>query len=163
MSDVKPVPDGCSTVTVYLVVPNSIEAMTFYERAFGAEPVMRMEGPGGSTMHAEVKIGDSMVMLTDENPQWNVKAPSSLGGSPASLHLYVEDADALFQRAVEAGCEVEYPMNDAFWGDRYGKIKDPYGYSWGIATHQEDLSEAEIAERQHEFFEQMAAESQASA
>jgi len=162
MSKVKPVPEGCSTVSAYLVVPSSSEAMKFYERAFGATPVMKMEGPGGAVMHAEVKIGDSMVMLTDENPQWNMKAPAALGGSPISLHLYVEDADALFARAVAAGCEVEYPINDAFWGDRYGKVRDPYGYSWGIATHQEDLSDTEIAERQAEFFKQMA-EQQASA
>ena len=157
MSGVSPVPDGFGTVSASLVVPNSVEAMKFYERAFGASSLMRMEGPGGSTSHAEVRIGDSVVMLTDENPQWNAKAPSSLGGSPASLHLYVEDADALFQRAIAAGCEVEYPMEDAFWGDRYGKVRDPFGYSWGIATHKEDLSEAEIAERQREFFSQMAA------
>lgn len=162
MSTVNPVPQGYGTVSAYLVVPNSVEAIRFYEKALGAKPGLRMAGPGGSTMHAELHIGDSTVMLTDENPQWNLKAPSSLGGSPASLHVYVEDADALFARAVAAGCKVEHPIMDAFWGDRYGKVKDPFGYTWGIATHQEDLSEAEIEQRQREFFRQMA-ESQASA
>jgi PhnB protein len=162
MSATKPVPDGCGTVSAYLVVPSSKEALAFYERAFGAKPGLRMTGPDGSIMHAEMRIGNSTVMLTDENPRWNMKAPSSLGGSPASLHLYVEDADSLFARAVDAGCEVEHPIMDAFWGDRYGKVKDPFGYTWGIATHQEDLSEAEIERRQREFFREMAA-SQASA
>ncbi len=157
MTAVKAVPDGFGTVSAYLVVPDATEAMAFYERAFGAEPGSRMTGPdGGSTMHAEMRIGTSTVMLTDENPRWNMQSPSSLGGSPVSLHLYVDDADALFQRAVQAGCEVEYDIMDAFWGDRYGKVRDPFGYTWGIASHREDLSDAQIAERQREWFRQFA-------
>lgn len=157
MTAVKPVPDGFGTVSAYLVVPEVMEAIAFYEEAFGAEPGMRMTGPDGdTTMHAEMRIGTSMVMLTDENPDWNMRAPSSLGGSPVSLHIYVDDADALFRRAVEAGCTVEYEITDAFWGDRYGKVKDPFGYTWGIATHREDLSETEIGERQKEWFRQFA-------
>lgn len=99
-----------------------------------------MAGPDGeSTIHAEMHIGNSVVMLSDENPEWEMKSPLTLGGSPSSLHLYVEDADAAFSRAVEAGCKVEVPVHDAFWGDRYAKVKDPFGHSWGIATHKEDL------------------------
>ena len=103
---------------------------------------------GGSTMHAEVAIGNSRVMLTDENPEWGARAAKTIGGSPVSLHLYVEDADAVFQRAVEAGCEVLQPLQDVFWGDRYGKLQDPFGIQWGIATHKEDLTAEEIAQRQ---------------
>lgn len=157
MSDVKPVPDGFSTVSVYLVVPRATEAMAFYEKAFGATPGLRMTGPDGdATLHAELQIGDSTIMLTDENPDWNQRSPETLGGSAASLHMYVPDADAAFERAVAAGCEVEYPIDDTFWGDRYGKVRDPYGYTWGIATHKEDLSEDELGRRQSEFFEAMA-------
>lgn len=147
------VPEGYSNVSVYLVVPKATEAMAFYVRAFGAEPGSRMAGPDGeSTMHAEMRIGDSTVMLTDENPQWGMKSPQTLGGTAASIHLYVEDADATFARAVEAGCEVEFPIDDTFWGDRYAKVKDPYGHSWGIATHLEDLDDDEVARRAAEWF-----------
>lgn len=152
---VKPIPEGYNTVSAYLVVPNAVEALAFYEKAFGAVPGARMEGPGGSTVHAEMRIGDSHVMLTDENPAWELKSPATLGGSAASLHLYVEDADAAFERAEKAGCTVVAPLMDAFWGDRYGKLQDPYGHQWGVATHKEDLSEAEIEKRGREFMEQM--------
>jgi len=157
MSTVKPVPDGFNTVSAYLVVPSSVEALAFYEKAFGAETCSRMPGPDGkSTMHAQMRIGDSMVMLTDENPQWQMKAPKTLGGSPASLHLYVENVDAVFERAVEAGCEVLFPVNDTFWGDRYGKVADPFGHQWGIATHKEDLSDEEVTRRGREWMKRMA-------
>jgi len=150
---VRAVPDGFSTVSVYLVVPVATEAMAFYARAFGAEPGSRMAGPDGeSTMHAEMRIGDSTVMLTDENPQWGMTSPRTLGGTAASVHLYVEDADAVFERAVDAGCEVEFPISDTFWGDRYGKVRDPYGHSWGIATHLEDLDDDEVARRAADWF-----------
>lgn len=163
MSSVKAVPDGFGTVSTYLVVKDSGQALEFYRKAFGAEPGMRMATPDGKmTVHAQMRIGDSTVMLTDENPQWNMKSAHTLGGSPASLHLYVEDADSLFERAVRAGCEVVYPMNDAFWGDRYGKVKDPYGHEWGIATHKEDLSPEEIGRRQAEFFASMQGEGRES-
>ena len=153
---VKPVPDGFHTVNSYIVVKNAVEAMKFYQKAFGAEPGMRMPGPdGNSTMHAEMRIGNSTVMLTDENPEWDLKSVQTLGGSPCSLHLYVENGDKLFERAVQAGCTVKMPMMDAFWGDRYGKVADPFGHQWGIATHKEDLSPAQIAERAEEFFSNM--------
>ena len=106
-------------------------------------------------MHAEMRIGNSTVMLTDENPQWEMKSPETLGGSPSSLHVYVDDADKYFSRAVEAGCEVVAPLMDAFWGDRYGKVKDPFGHQWGIATHKEDLSMEEIGKRAAEWFANM--------
>jgi uncharacterized glyoxalase superfamily protein PhnB len=153
---VKPVPECYNTVSVYLVVKNSVEALDFYQKAFGAEAGVRMAGPDGkSTMHAEMRIGNSTVMLTDENPQWEMKSPEALGGSPASLHVYVDDADKLFNRAVQAGCEVKAPMMDAFWGDRYGKVEDPFGHQWGIATHKEDLTEQEIGKRAAEWFANM--------
>lgn len=155
--DVKPVPQGFNTVSAYIIVPSAVEALEFYGRAFGATTISRMAGPDGtSTMHAEMCIGDSMIMLSDENPQWGAVSAKALGGSPVSLHLYVEDADALFERAVAAGCEVAYPMEDTFWGDRYGKLTDPFGISWGVATHKEDLSDEEIGRRARELFAAMA-------
>lgn len=157
MPDVKPIPEGFNSVSVYLIVPNSVEALEFYQKALGAETLARMPGPDGkSTMHAEMRIGNSTVMLSDENPQWDMKSPKTLGGSPCSLHLYVNDTDAFFNRAVEAGCEVKMPPMDAFWGDRYAKVADPYGHQWGIATHIEDVSEEEMAKRAQEWFASMA-------
>lgn len=153
---VSPVPDGFNTVSAYLIVSNSKEAMAFYAKAFGAEPGLCMDGPGGSTMHAEVKIGNSMVMLTDENPEWGAQSPLTLGGCGSSLHVYLEDVDSAFQQAVDAGCTVVHPVSDMFWGDRYGKLRDPYGHEWGLATHTEDLSPEEIGERQQAFFAEMA-------
>lgn len=156
----KPIPDGFNSVSAYLVVPNCEEALSFYEKAFGAKTVNRMRGPDGkSTIHAEMRIGNSTVMLSDENPEWGTKSARTLGGSPVSLHIYVEDADALFNRAVKAGCQVAYPMGDPFWGDRYGKVTDPFGLVWGIATHKEDLSEKELEKRGAEWFAQMAQKS----
>jgi len=157
MSDVKPIPDGCHTVNVYLIVPNAKEALEFYAKALGAETLMVMSTPDGrSTVHAEMRIGDSNIMLTDENPAWNAKSPKTLGGTPVSLHLYVEDCDALYDRAIEAGCESTMPVMDMFWGDRYGKFNDPYGHQWGVATHREDVSPEEMEKRSAEFFKQMA-------
>jgi len=152
----KPIPDGFNTVSVYLVVENAVEAIEFYQKAFGAEPGPRMPGPdGSSTMHAEIHIGNSAVMLTDENPQWGMKSPATLGGSPCTLHLYVEDVDAMFARAIAAGCTVRAPLMDAFWGDRYGKLMDPFGHEWGIATHKEDVPPDEMARRAQEWFAAM--------
>jgi uncharacterized glyoxalase superfamily protein PhnB len=155
----KPVPDCFNTVSAYLIVKNSVEALGFYQKAFGAEPGARMPGPDGkSTMHAEMHIGNSTVMLTDENPQWNLKSPQTLGGSASSMHIYVDDADKYYERAVEAGCEVVAPLMDAFWGDRYGKVRDPFGHEWGVATHKEDLTPEEIGKRAAEFFATMGTE-----
>lgn len=156
---VSAIPEGCSSVIPYLVVPDAVAAMEFYGKAFGAEQIMHMPGPGGQgTMHAEMRVHGSTVMLTDENPQWGAKSPATLGGSPVSLHLYVEDADGAFRRAVEAGCEVEAPLMDAFWGDRYGKVKDPYGHSWAFATHVEDVPPEEMGQRAAEWMKSMAGE-----
>jgi uncharacterized glyoxalase superfamily protein PhnB len=151
---VKPVPDGCHTVNPYLIVPLATEAMAFYEKAFGAEEVMRMPGPDGkSTLHAELRIGDSTIMISDENPQYGLKSPKTLGGYTMSLHLYVDNVDALFRQAVGAGCTVMFPVADMFWGDRFGKVMDPFGHVWGIATHKEDLSEQEMQRRADEWMQ----------
>ena len=153
---VKPVPEGCNTVNAYLVVDSSVEAVEFYQKAFGAEAGMHMKSPDGKrTMHVEMRIGDSTIMMGDANPQWNMRSAKQLGGSPISLHLYVKDADALFNRAIAAGCQVEMPIMDAFWGDRYGKVRDPFGITWGIATHKEDLTHEEVTRRSAEFFKNM--------
>ncbi len=158
---VKSVPEGYNTVSSYLIVRNAGKALEFYKKAFGAEAGVQMKGPDGeSTMHAEMKIGNSMVMLTDENPQWEMKSPETLGGIASSLHLYVDDADKAFSRALEAGCTVKAPLMDAFWGDRYGKVTDPFGHEWGIATHKEDLSVEEMGKRAAEFFTNMGGDSQ---
>jgi len=150
------VPEGFNTVSMYLIVKDAKKAIDFYQKAFGAEAGAYMPGPGGQgTMHAEIRIGNSTVMLTDENPQWKKKSPSTLGGTPASLHLYVDDADKAFQRAVDAGCTIMAPLMDAFWGDRFGMLLDPYGHQWGIATHVEDVEPAEMEKRAAEFFANM--------
>ncbi len=154
---VQPIPEGFNTVSGYLIVSNSKEALEFYAKAFGAEPGMCMPGPGGSTMHAEVKIGNSMVMMSDENPEWGSKSPLTLGGNGSSLHVYTEDVDAAFKQAIDAGCTAVFPVADMFWGDRYGKVRDPFGHEWGLATHKEDLSPEEIGERREAWAAEMAA------
>jgi PhnB protein len=144
---VKPIPEGFHTVTPYLVVKGASEAIEWYERAFGAEEVERMPMPDGERlMHALVRIGDSFVMLADELPESGSKGPKALGGTPVTLNLYVEDVDAVFERAVASGAEVTMPVADMFWGDRYGRLVDPFGHSWSIATHIRDVSPEEIAE-----------------
>jgi len=152
----KPIPDGFNSVSVYLVVKDPERAIDFYRKAFGAEPGVMMRTPDGSAvMHAEIHIGNSTIMLSGENPQWGQKSAETMGGSPASVHVYCDDVDKLFQRAVDAGCTVAAPLMDAFWGDRYGKVTDPFGYQWGLATHKEDVPEEEIAERAAAWFAQM--------
>jgi uncharacterized glyoxalase superfamily protein PhnB len=152
----KPIPDGYNTVSVHLIVENARDALEFYARAFGGETVEHIAGPGGKgTMHASMRIGSSTVMVADQNPAWAMKSPRDLGGSPASLHIYTRNADALYQRALEAGCTAITPLQDAFWGDRYGKVKDPFGYEWGIATRNDDLGGEEIARRAAEWFSKM--------
>ncbi|HEX6985555.1 MAG TPA: VOC family protein [Planctomycetaceae bacterium] len=143
----KPIPDGYHSVTPYLICRNAAAAIEFYKKAFGATELVRLPGPGGSVMHAEVKIGDSPVMLADENPGWGAKSPESYGGSPASLMIYVDDCDAVFDRAVAAGATVKRPVADQFYGDRCGTLVDPFGHTWSIATHVEDVSPEEINRR----------------
>jgi PhnB protein len=148
MSTVKPIPDGYRTVTPYLTIKGASEAIEFYKKAFGAEETARMPGPDGRLMHAEIKIGECIVMMSDEFPEYGPKgSPSSLGGTTAGILLYVPDADAAWNKAVAAGAQVVMPLDNAFWGDRYGKLKDPFGHEWSIATHIEDLTPEEMEKR----------------
>lgn len=144
----KAIPDGYRTVTPYITVKGAAQAIDFYERAFGAHEGVRMAGPDGkSVMHAELKIGDSMVMLSDEFPQMGSRSPQTLGGTTAAIFLYVPDVDAAFKRAVDAGAKAIMPPTDMFWGDRFGKLVDPFGHEWAMATHKEDLSPEEVQKR----------------
>ena len=145
-SNVKPIPDGMHSMTPHLVCAGAAQAIEFYARAFGAVEQMRLPGPGGKLMHASVRIGDSMVMLVDENREWGALGPLSLNGSPVTIHLQVADVDAVFAQAVAAGATVTMPLADMFWGDRYGQLKDPFGHLWSVATHQRDLTPQEIQE-----------------
>jgi PhnB protein len=147
MSPVKPVPDGFYTVTPYLVVRGAAKALDFYAKAFGAEERLRMPGPDGAVMHGEFKIGNSIIMIGEENPQMGALSPQAIGGTAVSLMLYVADVDAVFARATKAGCTAQMPPTDMFWGDRYGKLKDPFGHDWAIATHKEDVAPQEMAKR----------------
>lgn len=156
MSDVNPVPDGCNCVNVYLVVKDGQKALDFYAKAFHGTAGTCMTAPDGSVVHGEVRIGNSTVMISQENPQWELKSAETLGGSPASVHLYVDDCDALHAHALESGCTEIMPPSDMFWGDRYGKVVDPFGFQWGIATHVEDVSEEEMQKRSEAWFAQMA-------
>ena len=146
----KPIPEGYRSVTPYLSFEDASEAIDFYKMAFGAKERMRMEAPDGKIGHAEIEIGDSLVMLADTFPQSTTRPPSELGGTTAGVFLYVEDVDAVAQRAVDAGATITMEVADQFWGDRFGSLKDPFGHSWSIATHVEDLSPDEIAERAKE-------------
>jgi PhnB protein len=150
------IPQGFHTVTPSLVVRNAAQAIDFYKKALGAEELMRMASPGGKIGHAELKIGDSIIFITDENPEMNCKSPQTLGGTPVSLFLYVPDVDKAFQRAIDAGGKTIMPVADMFWGDRYGQFTDPYGHTWGLGTHVKDLSEQEIEKAAKEFYAQMA-------
>ncbi len=149
---VQAIPKGYHTLTPHLVVRACAEAIDFWKRAFGAEELVRVPSPGGGLMHAEIKIGDSILMLTDENPQWGCLSPLSLNGAPMTLTLYSESADAVFDRAVEAGCTVKMPMDNMFWGDRYGQVVDPYGFVWAVAQHVEDPTPEQIQERMAAMF-----------
>jgi uncharacterized glyoxalase superfamily protein PhnB len=141
-----PIPEGFHSITPHLVCENAAEALAFYQRAFGAQEVGRMDGPGGKIMHAELRIGDSMLMLADAFPEYGSRGPRALQGTPVTIHMYVEDADAVWQRAIDAGATVEMPLEDAFWGDRYGQVVDPFGHRWSIATHQRDMTPQQIEE-----------------
>ena len=153
----KPIPDGYHTVTPALTVKNGAEMIEFYKRALGAKELMRIPGPDGKhLMHAEIEIGDSKVMLSDESPEMGCRAPASVGSVTSSLYVYVEDVDKAFRRAVEAGARSLMPPTDMFWGDRFGQVEDPSGHRWGLATHKEDPSPEEMARRQQEFYAQMA-------
>ena len=144
---VKPIPEGYHTVTPYLAVDDAAEAIEYYKKAFGAKERVRMETPDGKIGHAELEIGDSLVMLSDAFPQSSTRPPKELGGTSASVFMYVDDVDAVVKQAVDAGATETMEVADQFWGDRFGTISDPFGHSWSIATHVEDLTPEEIAER----------------
>lgn len=159
---VKPIPQGYHSVTPYLCVNDCKGAIDYYKRAFGAQETVRMDGPGGKIGHAELKIGDSMIMLADEMPGSGCRSPQSLGGTPVSIFLYVEDVDKVYNQAVAAGGKAEMPPADMFWGDRYGKLNDPYGHLWSLATHKEDIAPEEMKKRAKEAMAQMAQQSKAA-
>jgi PhnB protein len=152
----QPIPPGFHTVTASLIVRNAADAIEFYKKALGAEEIMRMPSPDGKISHAEIKIGDSIVFVTDEFPGMGSQSPQTLGGTTAGLYLYVEDVDQAFQRAVDAGGKVSMPVMDMFWGDRFGSFVDPFGQTWSLSTHTMDMSPAEIEEGAKRFHAQMA-------
>jgi PhnB protein len=152
---VKAVPDGYHTLTPYMTVRDAERAIEFYKQAFGAVEKGVSKTPDGKIMHAELRIGDSVIMLADEFPEFGSLSPQSTGGAGMGLHIYTEDVDAAFDRAVKAGAVTEMPVMDMFWGDRYGKLKDPFGHKWSIATHKRDVSMEEMEEAHKEFMKQI--------
>jgi len=157
---VKPVPDGYHTVTPHLVLDDCAKAIDFYKKAFGATETVRMPAPGGKIAHAEIQVGDSRVMMNDEMPPMPgqpgvYKSPKAAGLSTSALFLYVEDADKAFDRAVKAGCTARQSPTDMFWGDRWGQVIDPFGHTWGLATHIEDVPPSEMGKRHQEFMAKM--------
>ncbi len=144
---VNPIPDGYPRVTPYLIVNGAAAAIDFYKSVLGATERMRMAGPDGKLGHAELEIGDSVIMLADEHPEMNARGPKTVGGTPVFLHVYVEDADSVFERAVEAGAEPLQPVEDKFYGDRSGGFEDPFGHHWNVATHVEDIPLDELSKR----------------
>jgi PhnB protein len=155
MSNVKAIPDGYPVVIPYLHLKGAAKAIEFYKTVFGAKETVRMPGPNGSVMHAELKVGNSMIMLSDEHPQMGALGPQSVGGTPVTLHIYAEDVDAVVKKAVDAGATLSQPVKNQFYGDRTGLLIDPFGHKWYVATHMEDVSPEEMQKR-------MAAMSQAA-
>jgi PhnB protein len=141
------IPEGYPRVTPYLIVDGAAAAIDFYRSVLGASERMRMPGPDGRIGHAELELGNSLIMLADENPQMDIRGPSSIGGTPVSLHVYVEDSDATFERALKAGAKALRPVEDRFYGDRSGQFEDPFGHRWDVSTHVEDVAPQEMAER----------------
>jgi uncharacterized glyoxalase superfamily protein PhnB len=154
---VRPIPEGMRSVTPHLICGGAAEAIEFYKQAFDAVELSRLLSPEGNVMHASIRIGDSVIMLNDEMPQWGTFGPKSLKGSPVTIHLYVEDADAVFAQAVKAGATSTMPLEDMFWGDRYGKVADPFGHQWSIGTHVRDVTPDEMQKA----IEQMSAQAPA--
>ena len=144
---VNPIPKGYHSVTPYLIINGAARAIDFYEKVFDATEVMRMADPSGKVGHAEIKIGDSVIMLADEHPEMGHRSPQSLGGSPVGILLYVKDVDATVEKALAAGAKLERPVKDQFYGDRSGQIRDPFGHLWTVSTHKEDLSPEEMEKR----------------
>jgi PhnB protein len=151
----QPVPPGFHTLTPHLIVRDAARAITFYEKAFGAQLLRKMLTADGKVMHAAMKVGDSMLMLNDEFPEWGALSPVSSGGSGVTLHMYLENVDAAFQKAVSAGAEVKMPLMDQFWGDRYGIVADPFGHKWSLATHVRDVSQEDMAQAQAQAMSEM--------
>ncbi|MBN9522000.1 VOC family protein [bacterium] len=152
---VKPIPDGYHTVTPYMTIRGAAKAIDFYKEAFGAVEVLRMPMPDGSIAHAEIKIGDSIIMFGEENPAWGNKSPQALGGTPSGLCIYVPDCDAVFAKALAAGATVMKPLQNQFYGDRSGTVIDPFGHAWTVATHVEDVAPAELQKRMDDMIAQM--------
>jgi PhnB protein len=150
----KTIPDGYHAVTPYLIVNGAADAIAFYKKAFGATEIMRIAAPHGKIGHAEIQIGDSRIMLADEYPEMDTRAPQAYGGSPVSIHLYVGDADAVVRKATAAGAQVTRPVEDKFYGDRSGTLTDPLGHVWHVSTHKEDLDPPEIRRRAEAFMKQ---------
>jgi uncharacterized glyoxalase superfamily protein PhnB len=146
MAKVKAIPEGMHSVTPHLVCAGAADAIDFYKKAFGATELMRLPGPDGKLIHGAVRIEGSVVMLVDENPQWGALGPKALKGTPVTIHVYVNDVDAFAAKAIKAGAKVVMPIDDMFWGDRYGVIEDPFGHHWSVATHVRDVSPAEMSE-----------------
>src|SRR5262245_24210368 len=144
---VKPIPDGYLGATPCLCCRDAASALEFYKKAFGASVVMCMSAPDGRVGHAEIRIGSAVIMIGDEYPEYGFRGPQTLGGSPVTIYIYVEDVDAFVERAVAAGAQLTQPVNDAFWGDRCGKLQDPYGHVWYIATRKEEVSPEEMTRR----------------
>ncbi len=155
MNKVKKIPDGYHSITPALIVKDGEAAIEFYKKSFGAEERHRMKGPDGRIAHAELKIGDSIFMLSDEFPQMKCLSPNSIGGSSVAMYVYVEDVDAIFDKAVTAGAKVIDPVKDQFWGDRHGRLEDPSGHLWSIATHKKDLSPEEMKRAAEAAFSEM--------
>jgi PhnB protein len=143
-SNVKAIPDGMHSITPHIICAGASEAIEFYKKAFNAKELMRLPGPNGKLMHASVQIGDSQLMLAEENPQWSALGPKTLKGSPITIHLQVENADETMAQAVAAGAKITMPIADMFWGDRYGQLEDPFGHRWSIATHTRDVTPEEM-------------------
>ena len=153
-SDVKAIPEGYHSLTPYLIVSGAADAIEFYKKAFGARELMRISAPGGKVGHAEIEIGDSRIMLADEHPEMDARSPEAFGGTPVSLHLYVDDVDAVAQQVLAAGAKERRPVKDQFYGDRTGSFEDPFGHVWHIATHLEDIAPDELQRRAAEAMKQ---------
>jgi PhnB protein len=147
MSKVNPVAEGFHSVTPYLFIKGAAGAIDFYKKVFGAAEIMRMPGPNGRIMHAEIRIGDSIVMLSDEYPEIGALSPQSIGGTASGLNVYIENVDAVVQKAVDAGAKLVRPVKDQFYGDRSGSLIDPFGHMWSVATHVEDVPPEEMKKR----------------
>ena len=153
---VKAIPDGYHSVTPYLIIDGASEAIEFYKKAFGAKELYRMPMPDGKLGHAEIQIGDSRIMMSDENPEMEIRSPKALGGTPLSLMVYVEDVDKVFHQALGAGARVLKPLKDQFYGDRSGNLEDPFGHKWTLSTHVEDVAPEEMERRMKEDLEAQA-------